>query len=288
MGGEVKEALRRLFEIDQHPLRYVSRAPDAGADTLTFEAASGPVRALFVPAAASKPAPAILYLHAHGNRYDIGADEVLTGRPALQGPLGPVFQKMGYSVLCLDMPCFGHRADQTESAAAKAALWQGRSLAGQMLGEQASALRWLAAQPQVDPARIAVFGLSMGATLAYWLAAVCPQISAVAHLCCFADFQPLIETGAHDLHGAYLTIPGLLQEASNGEIAGLIAPRPQFIGLGARDPLTPPDATVPALRAVQRAYRNGPLVVHHEAHTGHEETPEMRAALLGFLRTHLG
>ena len=106
----------------------------------------------------------------------------------------------------------------------------GRSLAGQMLGELASALDWLAAGPGTDPARIGVFGLSMGATLGYWLGAVEPRVAAVAHLCCFADFGPLVASGAHDLHGIYLTVPGLLAMASNGEIAGLIAPRPQFVG----------------------------------------------------------
>ncbi len=40
----------------------------------------------------------------------------------------------------------------------------------------------------------------------------------------------------HDLHGIYLTIPGLLEVAGNGEIAGLIAPRPQLICIGDRDP----------------------------------------------------
>jgi dienelactone hydrolase len=90
--------------------------------------------------------------------------------------------------LAIDLPCFGGRAAAAEGAAAKAALWRGGSLAGQMLGELASALDWLAADPGVDARRIGVFGLSMGATLGYWLGAVEPRLAAVAHLCCFADF----------------------------------------------------------------------------------------------------
>jgi dienelactone hydrolase len=140
--------------------------------------------------------------------------------------------------LAIDLPGFGGRATASESALAKARLWRGRSLAGQMLGELASALDWLAARPEVDAGRIGAFGISMGATL-YWLAAVDPRIACVVHLCCFADFDRLIETGAHDLHGIYLTIPGLIDLASNGRIAGLIAPRPQLICIGDLDLLTP-------------------------------------------------
>ena len=97
------------------------------------------------------PAPAILYIHAHGGRYDIGAREVLDGREALHGPIGPALARAGFRVLAIDMPCFGGRAATQEGAAAKAALWYGRSLAGQMLGELASALDWLAGDPGTDP-----------------------------------------------------------------------------------------------------------------------------------------
>ena len=194
-------------------------------------------------------------------------------------------------MLAIDMPCFGGRAGVTESAAAKAALWHGRSLAGQMLGELSSALDWLAAEPGTDAGRIGVFGLSMGATLGYWLGAVEPRLGAVAHLCCFADFGPLIEAGAHDRHGIYLTVPGLLEVATNGEIAGLIAPRPQFVGLGDADALTPPAAVDPALAALCAAYRaagaEAALRVHREPDTGHVETPAMRSELLAFLRETL-
>jgi dienelactone hydrolase len=160
-----------------------------------------------------------------------------------------------------------------------------------MLGELASALDWLAADPGTDARRIGVFGLSMGATLGYWLSAVEPRVAAVAHLCCFADFAALMQSGAHDLHGPYLTVPGLLRIASNGEIAGLIAPRPQFVGLGDADPLTPPAATEPALAALRAAYRAAgaetALRVHREAETGHRETPAMRRAMMRFFAEEL-
>ncbi|RGP36719.1 alpha/beta hydrolase family protein [Pseudotabrizicola alkalilacus] len=256
------------------------------AHQLALNSAGEEIRAFWCrPRQCSGPLPAVLILHAHGNRYDIGAAEVIHGRPALFAPTGRALAACGIASLCLDMPCFGSRAGQTESAASKALLWEGRSLAGQMLAENIAALDWMCAQPDVDPERIGVFGLSMGATLAYWLGALDPRLRAVAHACCFADFRQLIALGQHDLHGIYLTVPGLLPLASNGQIAGMIAPRAQFIGLGDLDPLTPPAAADPALHEVQAAYAQhvGRLVIHREPASGHIETQAMHRAMLEFM-----
>ncbi len=127
----------------------------------------------------------------------------------------------------------------------------------------------------------------MGATLAFWLAALDPRIKAVAHLCCFADLQHLVETGAHDLHGIYLTVPGLVGRVRTGEIAGLVAPRPQLIAVGLLDPLTPPAAVEQGLADARHAYaaaaRPAALETHVSPTTGHTETPAMRSAVLNFL-----
>ncbi|HMO06313.1 MAG TPA: CocE/NonD family hydrolase, partial [Paracoccaceae bacterium] len=174
---------------------------------------------------------------------------------------------------------------QSESALSKALLWEGRTLAGRMLSESVAALDWLTGQPEFKPGRIGLYGLSMGATLGYWLAAIDTRIAALAQLCCLADFRALIASGAHDLHGPYLTVPGLLPLAGNGRIAGLVAPRPQFVGLGDLDPLTPPFAADPALDQLRAAYaRSGGLLrLHRTPDEGHRETPAMRAAVLRFL-----
>jgi dienelactone hydrolase len=294
--AELSAILRERFEVGAHPLAFRGER-SGGYDDLVLrrlrfantggEAVSG----LLLEPDGPRPAPAVLYIHAHGSEYEIGAREVLEGRPALAAPLGPDLARAGFRVLAIDLPCFGGRAGANESAASKAALWRGGSLAGQMLGEIASALDWLANDPGTDARRIGVFGLSMGATLGYWLAAVEPRIAAVAHLCCLADFDTLIARGDHDLHGPYLTVPGLLSIASNGNIAGMIAPRPQFVGLGDADPLTPPAASKPALAELRDAYAaagaSAALHVHREPEGGHQETPAMRRALVAFLTENL-
>jgi dienelactone hydrolase len=284
--------LARRFEIGAHPLRFRGLGPAAGgARPIAFATAAGEgVGGLLLEPGGESPAPAILYIHAHGGRYDIGAREALDGREALAGPIGPELAGAGFRVLAIVLPCFGGREGVGEMPAAKAAIWRGGSRAGQMLGELSSALDWLAADPGTDPRLIGVFGLSIGATLGYWLSAVEPRVAAVAHLCCFADFAPLIAAGAHDLHGWYLTVPGLVAAVSNGEIAGMIAPRPQFVGLGEADPLTPPAAVRPALASLRAAYAGAEaaLRVRVEPGVGHRETAEMRLAVMEFLCDALG
>jgi dienelactone hydrolase len=291
------ERLRSLLRVTEPSLELVTSSvedhSDYAIEYLRFRLpGSKEIRGLLTrPAGNTKPGPAILYAHAHGARYDIGASELIDGRPALLNAPGPVLAREGYATLCIDMPTFGERADITESAATKAALWHGQTLFGQMLGEQAAALTWLAARADVDPTRIGMTGISMGATLTYFLAAIDPRITAAAHLCCYADFATLIETGAHDLHGHYLTIPGLLAETSTGEIAGLIAPRPQLICAGLDDPLTPPSAIRHAFRETAAAYEaagaHQRLALLEEEGIGHRETETMHKEVLAFFRNHL-
>ncbi|HEY8356448.1 MAG TPA: acetylxylan esterase, partial [Ramlibacter sp.] len=154
--------------------------------------------------------------------------------------------------------CFGERSTVSESSASKALLWYGKSLFGQMLCEEAAALAYLSSRPDVDPTRIGALGISMGSTLSYFHAALDERIAAVAHLCCFADQRTMIELGAHDRHGIYMMVPGLLNEADAGSVAALIAPRPQLVCIGTADDLTPPLAVDRAWAELARAYNDTP------------------------------
>src|SRR5690606_35637260 len=195
-----------------------------------------------------------------------------------------VLARAGYVTLCIDMPVFGERANVSEGFAAKALLWHGKSLLGQMLNDHAAALTYLAGRDDVDPGRSGAFGISMGCVLSYWLAAMDERIAAVAHPCCFADFRTMIELGAPDGHGSYLTAPALPSAADGGILAALIAPPPQLVCIGAADSLTPPAAVARAWSELEPAYVNAPGMLQKvsEPGIGHQETPRMRAAALAF------
>lgn len=239
------------------------------------------------PSVATGRSPAVLYCHAHGARFAIGASELTDGRPSLIGPYGPLLAHAGFVTLAIDMATFGERQKPGEDALAKALLWHGRTLMGKMLGDLLAGFDYLAAREDVDAGRIAAFGLSMGATHAFFLGALEPRLNRIAHLCCFADWATLVRTGAHDLHGHYMTVPGLLATTSVGEIAGLIAPRPQLICIGDADPLTPRDAVDRAYGETLAAYRavdkESALKLIVETGGGHAETARMRDAVMAFL-----
>lgn len=271
--------------------RRVEEADGYVIEHLRLQIGGTEVRGILTrPAQVDGPLPAILYGHSHGGGYAVGARELLDGREYLVGPLGPVFARAGYVTLCIDMPVFGERATVSENFAAKALLWHGKSLFGEMLSDHAAALTYLASRDDVDAGRIGAFGLSMGCVLSYWLAAIDTRIAAVAHLCCFADFRTMIELGAHDGHGIYLTVPGLLREADGGSIAALIAPRPQLICVGEADHLSPPLAVARAWDELSPAYADAPDMLEKvsEPGIGHQETPRMREAVLRFFSRHLG
>ncbi|MCY4463629.1 MAG: dienelactone hydrolase family protein [Albidovulum sp.] len=238
----------------------------------------------------SAAAPGIVYAHAHGHRYDIGKEEAIGGRPSLlEPPPGIALARAGFVVICPDLPGFGERQlPQSEDARAKAACWKGGTLLGDMLVDLLAAFEALSMDPLVRNSRISSFGMSMGGTLAYWLAALEPRIAAAAHYCVLAGIESLIDGGAHDLHAPYLTVPGLLRHGDMGDVAALVAPRPQLVCAGATDPLTPPDALNPALETLRAKYSAvgaaDCLEVYVAGESGHAETIEMRARLAGFLR----
>jgi dienelactone hydrolase len=259
--------------------------------TFDFEGA-GKVRGLLTrPAKTTGKSPAILYAHSHGGRLDIGASELMEGREYLLAPWGPLLARAGYVTLCIDMPSSGERDQISESSAAKAAIWYGRSLIGHMLSDHAAALSYLAGRDDVDASRIGGFGISLGSTLTYWLAAVDPRLKAIAHLCCYADYATLVELGAHDHHGIYLLVPGLLNHTSTGEMAGMVAPRPQLICLGEEDELTPPlsiERALPATRAMYEAAGAADrLQVFLQPGVAHQETPQMHDLVMGFFAREL-
>lgn len=232
---------------------------------------------------------AVIYAHAHGNRPDIGKQELVIGRPALlDPPLGVWLALQGFVVISPDLPGFGERQHEgTESSLAKAALWQGSSLLGAMVDDLQLVLNWLQSDPLYLHLPKLVAGFSMGATLASFLGAIRTDINAVIQICSFANLAPLLKTGAHDLHGHYMTVPGLLLHHDMGEVACLVSPRPHFVAVGLQDPITPDFAARPALEKLANQYREvgaeAALSQHIDSDAGHAETIKMRLVLKSFL-----
>ncbi len=250
-----------------------------------------PVPTCFVRPMSGGPFPTILYNHAHGGDYVLGKRELLDGRAALQAsPYAVELTRQGYAALCIDAWGFGERRGRTESEIFKEMLWRGQVLWGMMVYDSMRAVDYLANRADVDASRLATLGLSMGSTMAWWLAALDPRIKVCVDLCCLTDYQALIDSRGLDGHGIYYYVPGLLKHFSAAEINALMAPRPHLSLAGDYDPLTPPagleriDAHLRQVYAEQEAAACWSLLRYP---IGHFETAAMRAAVIAFLRNWL-
>lgn len=251
-----------------------------------------PVPAYFVrPKTAAGKAPAILYNHAHGGEYGIGKEEFLNQRDGFQSPpYAEVLASLGICGLSMDAWVFGERATRSEMDTFKEMLWKGQVLWGMMVYDSLRGIDYLASRPEVDASRIGTLGLSMGSTMAWWVAALDERVKVCVDICCLTDFQELIRTNNLKGHGIYYYVPSLLKHFTTAQINALIAPRAHLSLAGNLDPLTPPagldriDAELKQVYAAAGAPEHWRLLRYD---TGHEETPEMRRQIVAFLRRML-
>lgn len=251
-----------------------------------------PVPAYFVrPKNASGRLPCVLYNHAHGGGWQKGKGELTEGCDSLQQPpYAEVLTGLGCCALCIDAWNFGHRAGRQELDLFKQMLWHGQVLWGMMVYDSLRALDYLHTRPDVDTSRIGTLGLSMGSTMAWWVAALDERIACCVDICCLTDFHELIRTRALDKHGSYYFVPSLLKEWTTAKINALIAPRPHLSLAGNYDVLTPPRGLDVIDAELKEAYKaaGAPenwLLLRYPC--GHVETPDMRRQIIHWLNEHL-
>jgi dienelactone hydrolase len=223
------------------------------------------------------PFPAVLLLHDHGAKFDIGkeklvrpwyddarlasaqawADRYFSGRF-----VGDELARRGYVVLCLDALGWGDRGPLTydqQQALASNFFNLGSSLAGLMAREDARAAGFLAGLDRVDARRVAAVGFSMGAYRAWQTAALTDDIAATASVCWMTGLKEMMVPGNNTLRGQssyYMLHPGLPRCLDFPDVAGIAAPRPMLFFDGGLDPLFPADGVRVAydkLRAVWRS-----------------------------------
>ena len=251
-----------------------------------------PVPAWFVkPKKLSGPAPVVLYHHAHGGDYKLGKDELIQGRKQIHNPpYAEWLTAAGYCALCADTWAFGERGTRTEPDLFKDMLWHGRVLWGMMVYDSLRAMDYLTTRPEVDRNRIGTAGLSMGSTMAWWLAALDTRVRVTVDICCLTDFQALIETNNLKGHGLYYYVPSLLKHFTTAQINELIAPRPHLSLAGNLDALTPPVGLDRVDRELRQVYTKAGKPEHWKLFrqdVGHQETPEMRAEIVNWLKNYL-
>jgi len=250
------------------------------AQAVTLRGALGDrVPALWLRPKGAGPHPAVLVMHDHGARFDIGKEKLI--RPLAGSPpathdaakawvqryfggqfVGDTLVDAGFAVLAIDAFGWGERgrpgfARDDQQALANHLMQLGHSWAGCIASDDLRAHRWLRERPGVDATRVAVLGFSMGAFRAWQLAAVCDEVWAcvAAHWMCTRE--GLLRAGEHTLQGqsAFSMLhPGLAAELDHPEVAALIAPRPLVLMGSPEDRLFPWDAVQTAWSRLARAW----------------------------------
>ncbi len=170
---------------------------------------------LYRPLGKKGPFPGILSAHGHWTHGRLEDDPRLASIPgrainlALQGNVVFSYSMLGYNESALQME---HRWSGKREE-----LW-GISIAGIQLWNSIRALDFLTSLPDVDPNRIGMTGASGGATQTFLLSAVDDRVKVVVPV----NMLSLYFQGGCVCENA----PGLRINASNLDIAGLIAPRP--------------------------------------------------------------
>ena len=243
------------------------------------------------PTTVSGRVPGVVFNHSHGGGYKIGKQEFLEGRTYLHPvPYAKVLTDLGCVAVCIDHWVFGERSHTTELDMFKAMLWQGQVLWGMMVFDSLKALDWLTTRDDVDPSRIGTVGMSMGSTMAWWLAALDERVKVTVDICCLTDFHTLVEKKGLAGHGVYYYVPGLLKRFTTSQINALIAPRAHLGLAGLQDKLTPVEGLDIIDRELTKVYaahgrpERWKLLRYDVAH---QETPEGRQEALAFLKRFL-
>lgn len=249
---------------------------------------------LLIPDHRQDPAPGLLFMHWHAGQYDLGKEQLLRGTN-VQPAYAPVCAEKGLVTLAIDSWCFGERrhdpnGKEGEESTFKQMLWQGRVLWGMMMLDEFRALSYLASRPEVDSSRLGAFGMSMGASKAWWLGALDPRVKLTMDVCCLTDYESLIEHHGLDGHGVYYFVPSLLKHFDTFQINELTVPRAHLSVNGRKDPLTPPEGVEKIrnkLLPLYRTYGREQDCQIELFDCAHEELPEMRKQILQWMDQYL-
>ena len=215
---------------------------------------------LLVPKSAG-PHPAVLLLHDHGAKFDIGKEKVI--EPWGESPektesarkwvvqcyggrfIGDELAKRGYVCLATDMLNWSDRGGggyEYQQALAANLFQFGASWAGLIAHEDLRAAEFLATRPEVDAKRVAALGLSVGGFRTWQTAALSDRIAAGVSVCWMATRKGLMVPKNNQTTGqsAFTMIhPGLANLLDYPDVAGIACPKPMMFLCGGRDHLFP-------------------------------------------------
>ena len=231
---------------------------------------------LLVPDDRRRPGPAVLAAHGHGPGKSLVCGLAETEAP--NGDYAVALVRRGYVVLAPDLRCFGERQDWNPpdhyacDTNLVHAVMAGESPLAQNLFDLARCLDVLQAHPLVDPGRIGMVGLSYGATVTLFLAAVDERVAACVVSGYFSSWRQSHKM-PWNMCGSQV-LPGMLGRLEHVDLGALVAPRPMLIESGTADDLFPAEVAVAEVRRLRTVYRllgaDDDRLVHDVFDGGHQ------------------
>jgi dienelactone hydrolase len=224
------------------------------------------------------PFPAVLLLHDHGARFDIGKEKVI--EPFDDRPervcsahqwveecyggrfIGDELAGRGYLCFCVDALNWSDRGGagyEGQQALACNLYQMGMSLAGLIAHEDLRAAEFVASLPDVDPTRIAAMGLSMGCYRTWQLSALTDRIAAGVAICWMSTTEGQMRPGSNQTRGqsAYTMIhPDLRNFLDYPDVASIACPKPMLFYNGRQDELFPEDSVEAAYATMRHVWES--------------------------------
>jgi uncharacterized protein len=223
----------RLF---YYPSReHFLRAPTA--EEVYFTTADGlRLHGWFFPAEGASPdSPAPALVHCHGNAGNINWHTEFSS----------FLPREGISVLLFDYRGFG-RSD----------LPPGRLARRDLITDSRAAIEHVLARPDVDPAAVGVYGVSVGGVIGLAAAAEEPRVRAVVSIAAFSTWQGIVAD-----HGGRIAARLIAPGADAAESIARLGDRPVLIIHGTRDQIVPVHHAQRLKDAADRAGTQAELIV---------------------------
>ena len=264
---------------------------------------------IYIPKGLTEKAPAILYLHYHGEEFETGQNEVLFSWPLADDgqPLVDEFIKRGYVVMAIDAYAFTTRSGQGPGVdpntgekeigiAEEASLYkyftvQGIAYMGMIIRDDQCALDYLTTREEVDPERIGITGMSMGGTRANWLAALDERVKVTVSVACLTRMQDFIKTSNIKWHAFFNWVPGMLAKFDTEQVVSLIAPRNYVQLMGTEDIGSPIEGVKYIQEKMEEVYKlygaEDKLEFHYYEGLDHDYLPEEFELMLDYFDANL-
>src|SRR5262245_17800621 len=197
--------------------------------------------------------------------------------------------KLGFVVLCVDAFGAGERHAQPargtyHGALDGSALWPvGQSLLGMQVYDNRRAVDYLLTRPEVDPERLGITGASGGGNQTKSAGRLDERLKCVVPVCSVGNYQAYFHVPCCVCE----VLPGVLRFTEEGDVLGLVAPRPLLVISADKDSFqfSPAEAAKSVARAkhIYDFSSDAAKLRHRVVEGGHGSNQSMREAMYGWM-----